>query len=130
MLSLLATPEVTGGVERGGEDLHIVFSTRLGTAPDLDNLKDEDIEIDIDCEDGGCDADFLETAPLDGIEDAIITKVRWTTPHYNFSWKGGKDDLKKLVLAHVRTELNWRRPGLKEKTFEFEYRHFVDGNAE
>lgn len=107
--SVVASPFVEAGIQRGGEDLFIKFSAKTTTRPDLSNL---DFQIDLDNE-----------WSIDG------DQISFKTEYYDFGWNGTKDDLRKMVMGAIIKESHWNS-NLAGTEFRFEYEEFVDGNAE
>ena len=95
--------------------LAAVFEATTPHKPDLNSILPKDIEIETDLKE------------KDGQLYACSKEVVWEGA---LIWIGTKEDLKQLVLPHLEELMNWSRPGLEGEICQFEYRHFVDGNAD
>ena len=117
MIKVTVTKDVVAGTERGGEDLFLVFQASTSKPPDLNSILPKDIEIDVEV--------LVVQVALKEKDGQLYACSKGA-----FIWAGTKEDLKQLVLPHLEELMNWSRPGLEGEICQFEYRHFVDGNAD
>jgi hypothetical protein len=112
------SPLLVAGTDRGGEDLFLKFTCEVTGQPDFSQPQDSR---------GGFMSPF---APLkDGIVEEDYEMQAGPT-EYEFMWEGKVADLREILKDEIRKESNWSRPGFSSNVCKFEYKHFVDGNAD
>jgi hypothetical protein len=132
VLKVTVTPEATAGTSKGGEDLHLVVRVRVEGETPPTTLEGSTVEFE---QSGTCQLD----ADVDDDGEPVLFKVR--TFHYDFEWEGTAEDVLGLRRAHkpdltvgerLLDPSQWtfgHSPG-QEPFLVFEYRHFVEGNAD
>lgn len=126
-------PKVEAGLNRGGEDLHLVFTSEVeGDTPPTEFVADLAVGDDLE----GCNLDRLdkeaEARFLNDEDDGYDGPVRYWTRHYEHEWVGTPESALALAEAKLRDPVNWRfchRPGESPRLC-FEYEHYVTGNAD
>ena len=136
MVQVTVTPEVTTGVNRGGEDLHLLVSVEFeGSTPPVN----DEFEVKAYAFDG---EGYSQENQDDNEEPYQLKRVHYCTDHYEFEWEGeGKDVLglttycgreRVTVEQYLRNPENWRfchKPS-EPPRLVCETSVYVNGNAD
>lgn len=116
-------PHVVAGTCNGGEDLYLSF-----LAHEDDTVQGVLLEL----EDGEVDW-YWENEEGDDSDDENEGTVYSCTTHYEFVWKGTRQDLLKLLEEQGGTDTNtwsWYGPVSEPPKKRFKLQLYVDGNAD